>query len=174
MSLDLDGGLIWLDFHVHAGAQIRASYYNFTNNQSIWDEELEIIRHYAIPIGQTVLGQSIQVFQINKDLFGFSLYFELPQEINKINAVSLMWVSSKNFNPFQILNSLKSILSSFDALNPIINNEVLQQISDNIIQNKGNMNITLLDNNNQEIRLTSHVNPNLNNEPVENLLKNNS
>ena len=142
--------------------------------ESIWDEELEIIRHYAIPIGQTVLGQSIQVFQINKDLFGFSLYFELPQEINKINAVSLMWVSSKNFNPFQILNSLKSILSSFDALNPIINNEVLQQISDNIIQNKGNMNITLLDNNNQEIRLTSHVNPNLNNEPVVNLLKNNS
>lgn len=153
MDLNLDGGLIWLDFHIHKGIQTRAYYYKIENDIILDDLEWKIVGHYAIPMGHTQMSQSIHLFQINEDLFGFSLYQE-TQEINEINAVSLMWIGSKIFNPFKLLPCLKAIINSFEQINPYINNDTLKYIVQNIIQGRGRLDY-MLEEGGQQIKLES-------------------
>lgn len=164
----IDGGLIWLDFHVHKGQQVRAKYIAFDDDfVDIEEEDYNKIFHYALPFGQNIPPRGIYIFHLKEEIYGISYYRHLDLETaENINMVAVVWLATRIFNPYILVPALKTIfkLGTTDIIP--INEETLEKVVGSVVEHDGMVNCSI--NGNEVI---SELPPgNLDNYPVKFLL----
>ena len=169
MKNKLDGGLIWLNFHVNIGVVVQAMAFEFDNDEDLFDEDWDRIKHFAMPIGSFTHDKAVNIFQITELVYGISLFSTLDQINDKIGMVSLVWVTSKVINPFTLIPALKAIIKSVVNVNPFITPESLKDIVQKMKKNDGQLN-DLITINGRQIHLQNDISPSDMNFPVKFLL----
>lgn len=172
MGTDLDGGLIWLNFHVNKGVIVQAMAFEFDNgeDEEFVEEDWDRIKHHAMPIGQFISEKSVNIFQISELFYGISLFSTLDQANEKVNMVALVWVTSKVIHPFTIVPALKAIIKSVANLNPFITPESLQIIVQKMKENNNGQLNDIITIDGQQIHLQNEIFPSDMNLPVKFLL----
>ncbi|MHA2366321.1 MAG: hypothetical protein ACXAC7_20360 [Candidatus Hodarchaeales archaeon] len=168
MEVRLDGGLIWLDYHITNQIQVKAYYYKFEDDQELNDDDWYLIYHHSMPIKGNSVTTTFNLFQINEEIYGVSLFKKLDQERDGISLVSLIWVSTKVTNPMTLIPVLKEIINSA-GIKIAITNESLYVLVNNIIENNGQIDYTF-ESGGQEIQIKSPPFPETLNVPIKFLI----